>query len=107
MEMSIQFTARLPVTFHVEGGATIACIPLLDIASSGANRQEALTNVTEALRVWFASCYERGTLESALKECGFHPSQQQELIGSEPDDYVEVPLSLLAAAQNGAEANAN
>ena len=107
MSMTIEFKVRLPVALHEEGGELIAFIPLLNIASTGATKDEALANVTEALKVWFASCYERGTLEAALKECGFHPSPQQELPGHEPDDYVEVPLSLLAAARNGPQVSAH
>jgi predicted RNase H-like HicB family nuclease len=107
MEMSIEIKVRFPVALHAEGDDIIAYIPLLNIASTGATKDEALANVVEALKVWVVSCYERGTLEAALKECGFHFSPQQDLPGHEPDDYVEVPLSLLAAARNGTQASAH
>lgn len=55
----------------------IAHTPALDLASHGRTKAEAQRAIEEAVLLWFKSCFERGTLEAALKECGFRPAPQQ------------------------------
>lgn len=96
----IRFEVRLPVQFHKEGRAVIAYTPALDLSSQGASHEAAARSLVQAIRLWFDSCYERGTLEAALKECGFRPvrpgeeSQEEE---GEEGEFVTVPFPLMAA----------
>ena len=71
MRVKIQFEARLPVTFKIKKNYIIAICPMLDVMSQGSNKEEAKKNLTEALSLFFISCYEHGTLDEILKGCGF------------------------------------
>ncbi|MBL8201698.1 MAG: hypothetical protein JNK40_12045 [Chromatiales bacterium] len=98
----IQFTVRLPVEYTEDGGAIIAHTPGIDVASHGASRPEALAALVEAMQLWFMSCYERGQLDAALKECGFASLAE----GSDSSaDMIDVPLPF-ATLQNVPEARA-
>lgn len=46
--------------------------PSLEVSSHGVTPAEALKNIKEAVSLWFESCLERGTLEAALKDLGWH-----------------------------------
>ena len=35
--------------------------------------EEAKKNMIEAIRLFIVSCFEKGTLDAVLKECGFKP----------------------------------
>ncbi len=49
-----------------------SCLPL-DVHSQGHDEGEALRNLAEAIKLFVESCYERGTLDQVLKDCGFTP----------------------------------
>ncbi len=52
----------------------VGCIsycPALDVRSQGDTEQEALDNLSEALRLFILSYFERGRLERVLKDRGF------------------------------------
>jgi len=46
--------------------------PLLDLYSQGSSEDDAKSSLEEAILLWVENCLERGTLEQALRECGFH-----------------------------------
>lgn len=98
----IQFTVRMPVTILEEGAVVIAHAPGIDVASHGATRPAAMAALVEAMQLWFMSCYERGQLDAALKDCGFTPSHEPEHTSGEMID-VHLPL---AALRNVPEARA-
>lgn len=50
-----------------DGGTWVAGFPRLGIYSQGETRDEATRAAREALRLWFVSCIERGTLAAALE----------------------------------------
>ena len=56
-----------------EGAYYISVCPPLDVFSQGETEEAALANLAEALQLFVESCYERGTLEGVLKDCGFVP----------------------------------
>ncbi|MBI5815954.1 MAG: hypothetical protein HZB29_10150 [Nitrospinae bacterium] len=74
--MRITFEAKLPASLKKEGDIVISHCPALDVWSQGNNQKEALKNLIEAVHLFLVSCYERGTLDKALKECGFKPAKQ-------------------------------
>lgn len=45
------------------------CFPL-DVCSQGDTEEEAANNLNEAIQIFLSTCYEMGTLNEVLKECG-------------------------------------
>ncbi len=70
----MQVTMTLEASFHREGDVVIAAFPALDIASQGADHDEAAQNLIEAAQLFFESCFERGVLTEVLKSLGFEPA---------------------------------
>ncbi len=90
------FHMRAPACMKEEGEWIIASCPPLDVHSQGSTEEEALANLSEALRFFIESCVRRGTLDQVLKNAGFeleHDGTQDE----DHDHIVDVPISLLAA----------
>jgi len=69
--IQINLSAKLPVDIHKEGKWFISSCHILDVHSQGHTKKEAVKNLKEALSLFFVSCYDRGTLDNVLKECGF------------------------------------
>jgi hypothetical protein len=44
------------------------------------NKEAAFRSLKEAVELWFESCVERGVLEEALAEVGFHPIKPGESV---------------------------
>lgn len=96
MNTTIVFTARLPFEVQKSDNYYISNCPVLDVYSQGKNEEEAKLNLIEALSLFFVSCYERGTLDDVLKECGFvpaKPSKRQKKIDANYID-VQIPFSI-------------
>ncbi|MFO7892014.1 MAG: type II toxin-antitoxin system HicB family antitoxin [bacterium] len=67
----IQFNAKLPYTIKKDKNWYISSCPILDVYSQGKTKEEAKKNLKEALSLFFISCFERGTLDKVMKDCGF------------------------------------
>ena len=67
----VEFMARLPYSVQHRKKWVVACCPILDVHSQGKSEEEAVKNLTEALSLFFLSCFERGILDEVLKESGF------------------------------------
>jgi len=63
----------------------IAGCPALDVYSQGRDEGDAKRSLEEAITLWVESCLERGTLDEALRELGFH-RQDDEAIDRGRDD---------------------
>ncbi len=106
MKVQITFTAKLPIQITRKAKWFVASCPALDVASQGETKEEARKNVAEALFMFLQSCFERGTLDDVLKECGFRSMEQQDAnIGPAEapagQEYVDVPLHLLSQFEEG------
>ena len=66
---------QLPVRIERKDKWYIASCPVLDVFSQGKTEEKAKKNLTEALSTFLISCFERGTLEAVLKQCGFKPAR--------------------------------
>lgn len=55
-----------------EGDLWVSCCPNLDVYTQGNTRDEARDSLHEAVGLWLDSCVERGTLDVALRELGWH-----------------------------------
>lgn len=71
MQTKIVLNARLPLKFIRRKRGVIASCPVLDVHSQGETEEKAKKNLTEALTLFFVSCFEMGTLDAVLKQCGF------------------------------------
>lgn len=73
MEQTVGFelVARLPFTVFKGEQHFVSSCPVLDVHSQGETRDEAKTNLLEAITLFFESCLAHDTLDAALKECGY------------------------------------
>lgn len=97
--MQVMFSINLPGMVKKSGGYYISSCPVLDVHSQGETQEKALKNLKEALRLFFASCFERGTLDEALKNCGFKLIEKREFkIQPFPRKYktLKIPLPFQA-----------
>jgi predicted RNase H-like HicB family nuclease len=64
--------------------------PLLDLYSQGKSEDDAKDSLKRAILLWVENCVERGTLEQALRECGFHRVRPK--VVSKDDQHIAVRL---------------
>ena len=56
----------------------IAVCPKINVATQGTSEADAKRCLDEAVELWFEDCIERGTLQEALRECGFRTATREE-----------------------------
>lgn len=97
MKTSVTFHASLPIKITKKKNFYISCCPVLDVWSQGETRKRATENLREALQLFLIDCFERGTLDKVLKECGFkaaktaHSKKQI----SKSKNKIDVPLPFI------------
>ena len=64
---------------------------MLDVHSQGYTEEEARRNLAEAIKLFVVSCFERGTLDEALKECGFRALKAPPKPARETE-FITVPI---------------
>jgi predicted RNase H-like HicB family nuclease len=69
--MQVIFNVKLPAKVKRERRYFVSTCPILDVWSQGETKEKALQNLAEALKLFFFSCFERGTLNQVLKDSGF------------------------------------
>lgn len=84
--------ARLPLTISKEGQWYVASCVALDVHSQGKNKLEAEDNLKEAISLFFTSCFDRGTLDGALKELGFASRTSDDPPLEEENNFIDVPI---------------
>lgn len=70
-KLSVNFMVSLPIAIKKEGKYFISYCPPLDVWSQGETQTIAEDNLKEALQLFLIDCFERGTLDKVLKDCGF------------------------------------
>jgi predicted RNase H-like HicB family nuclease len=85
-------TFHFPVRIVQKEQRYVASCPVLDVYSQGDTPEQAQNNLVEALTLFLTSCFERGTLDAVLKECGFHIHKTS--LPSE-GKFVNIPIYLL------------
>jgi len=88
----IEFMVKVPIKIAKKEGMHISSCPSLDIYSQGGSEAEARNNLGEALRLFITSCFERGTLEAVLRECGFRPLRKAAKATPENNKFITVPI---------------
>lgn len=69
--MKIKMTMRLYAKIKREGKYFVSCCPQLDVWSQGDTEEDAKNMLAEAVSLFLVSCFERGTLDEVLSDCGF------------------------------------
>jgi predicted RNase H-like HicB family nuclease len=91
-------TMKLPMLVKKKKDWWIASCPILDVVTQGETEEKAKQNLNDALSLFLVSCFERGTLDSVLKECGFRPGRSGKKMADYPESkYIDVPIELLAS----------
>lgn len=67
------FHLSLPARTRKKANIYISSCDVLDIYSQGYSEKESRENLIEAVKLFITTCFERGTLDRVLKECGFKP----------------------------------
>ena len=96
MKNLVEFHIKVPCEVKQEGLWFYASCPPLDIHSQGHTREESLHNLSEAIALFIESCFERGVLDKALKECGLEAMRNDGLTNVEDDCMLDVKLPLFA-----------
>ena len=97
----VEFNLKLPVKFTKKRKWYVASCPVLDIVSQGETKKKARDNLFEALVLFLETCFDRGTLDNALLECGFRPAKKRIRKPVKSQEYMNVPLNLIATSRNG------
>jgi predicted RNase H-like HicB family nuclease len=100
MKGLLRLEFRLPANVKKKGRIFVAQCPLLDVYTQGATRAEAFENLREAIKLFLQSCLERGTLEQVLRDSGFESAADTGALPGGKQDYVDVPLSLIASRKH-------
>ena len=90
--ISVHFSMHLPVKVTQKEKWYLSSCPILDVHSQGETEKIAREKLIEALSLFFVSCFERGTLDAALKECGFKPANQKVEPPASPEEFIDVPI---------------
>ena len=99
MESGMDLT--VPAEIWRDGGHFVSCCPPLDVYSQGSDKKTALDNLVEALQLFIGSCIDRGTLDQALKDCGFEADTAPGPIGEPGENLrmIRVPFPLVTHEQ--------
>jgi len=93
----VTFTICVPYRLKNRGKWFLASCEILDVHSQGKTEVRAIENLKEALELFFVSCFERGTLETVLRDCGFTPAPitKRKIPARRSKYLIDVPISFL------------
>jgi predicted RNase H-like HicB family nuclease len=93
------FQVVLPIKIKKKPGIYVSSCDVLDVHSQGYTQAEARKNIEEAVRLFITSCFERGTLEDVLKECGFRVISTPLRRKTNDKNFITVPIPFSAKNQ--------
>jgi len=90
----VTIEVKLPIRIKKKTKVFISCCPSLDITTQGNTEDEAKRNLAEAIKLFLITCFEKGTLDSVLKRCGFTAIDKSVKL---PKDhrFITVPLPFM------------
>ena len=110
METTVEFRITLPIKITKKKKWFVASCPILDVHSQGETETKARNNLKDALSLFFISCFERGTLDSVLKNSGFRAVHLSPIRRKQPSvipqDHVNVPIPFLVSQMSDRECRA-
>jgi len=100
--VELRLSLRLPIELKQERRSWIASCPALDVVTQGQTKEEATTNIEDALVFFFESCVRRDTLFQVLKEAGFELREESDnSLWTDADEEqsvcVELPMPFVIA----------
>ena len=102
---NITLTVSLPFELKKRDKWYLSKCPVLDVHSQGETKEKALENLKEAVELFIITCFERGTLDEVLKQCGFTLSKQKRTSKSS-NNTINIPIHLLAHRNASVECRA-
>jgi len=101
----IKVEVSVPAEVHKKGDWWISSCPVLDVCSQGRTKEEAMSNLEEALALFVDSCVERGTLFDVLREAGFErvseeAAEQESACNDDDTLLVSIPLPFMISARH-------
>ena len=91
---SVIFRVQLPATVQKRGKWYISGCPALDVMSQGRTKAKAIKNLVEATSLFLTSCFERGTLDAVLKDCGFEAVSKPFKTKPFPQDTIPIDVPI-------------
>ena len=90
----VTFKVSLPLSIKKKEDYFVSSCPVLDVWTQGETKEKAIENLREALQLFLLDCFERGTLDSVLKECGFSVSHNLNRVKTKAGigNEIDVPL---------------
>ncbi len=102
MPANLEMKVKLPIQLVKKEKWYVASCPALDVFTQGNTKKKARENLAEALSLFLISCFERGTLDAVLRQCGFRAAKKVTPRRSAmKQDYLNIPISLLAKSSRG------
>jgi predicted RNase H-like HicB family nuclease len=97
----LKFELKVPVEVHKGATAFIARCPIFDVSSQGKTPGEAKKNLADALFLFVTTCFEMGTLDEVMKECGFKPGRgvTGKLSLKKDQELLSVPFPFMVSNQ--------
>jgi predicted RNase H-like HicB family nuclease len=95
----VEFSINVPIKIKKKGRIFISGCDVLDVYSQGGTKEEAEGNLLDALRLFISTCFERGTLEQVLKDCGFRLQTPSEKIPARQQPHTHtltIPIPFIA-----------
>lgn len=103
MPEEIRLEVKLTGYVRRDGRKWTAVCPAVGVASQGRDRADAERCLQQAVELWIDSCVERGTLDQALRECGFRPVGWEEPSSAAVGERVTVERRSVALEVLGSE----
>lgn len=82
---------KLPISVKKKKKWFLASCEVLDVHAQGETKQQAIDNLKDTLELFLTSCFERGTLDKVLKDCGFSIKEKASITDK---NYLDIPLNL-------------
>ena len=104
MQLRVKFEVEVPIEIKKRKKWFLASCHVLDVHSQGETEAKARKNLVEALQLFITSCFERGTLDAVLKQCGFVPAPiktEKKAPRLQKEDYLNIPIPFLIQSHKG------
>jgi len=92
----VLFQVVLPIKIKKKPGIYVSSCDVLDVHSQGYTEAVARKNIEEAVRLFITGCFEMGTLDEVLKECGFQIASALPRKRPADKNFITVPIPFLA-----------
>jgi len=92
----VLFQVVLPIRIKKKPGIYVSSCDVFDVHSQGYTEAEARKNIEEAVKLFITGCFEMGTLDEVLKECGFQVASTPPRKRPDHKKFITVPIPFLA-----------